>query len=126
MSGNVKRPRVDNTKEDDDDYDSDFVAKEELDSEDELTGQKVATKKKKSSNLALKNDEGDIFFALGPKRRITVRKWKSKPLIDIREFWTDPKDGKDKPGKKGISLSHDQWEQVKSLVGEIDEVLESI
>jgi Transcriptional Coactivator p15 (PC4) len=76
---------------------------------------------------------------VGPKRRITVRKWKNSKLIDIREFWTDNKDGMDKPGKKGktmlyvkfrnikgISLSEDQWNTLKSLIDSVDGVLDSI
>ena len=33
------------------------------------------------------------------KRRVTVNEYKSNPLIDIREFWTN-NDGELKPGKK--------------------------
>jgi hypothetical protein len=56
---------------------------------------------------------------------LTVRKWKSSVLVDIREFWTD-KDGSEKPGKKGISLSVDQWTRVKDLMEDIDSTVCSL
>lgn len=34
-------------------------------------------------------------------RRVTVRSWQGKILVDIREFYM--KDGKHLPGKKGLS-----------------------
>lgn len=66
-----------------------------------------------------KNEQGETFFEIGPKRRITVRKFKGKPLIDIREFW-EPSPGELAPGKKGISLSVDQWNRVKDLIDQVD------
>jgi hypothetical protein len=52
-----------------------------------------------------RNEDGEPYFSLGPKRRVTLRKWKTGKLIDIREYWQDAKDGKDKPGKKGLLLT---------------------
>lgn len=50
--------------------------------------------------------EGDPFIDLGNKKRVTVRSFKGKLLLDIREFYGDESDLK--PGKKGISLNLDQ------------------
>ncbi|MBN3316487.1 TCP4 polymerase, partial [Atractosteus spatula] len=44
-------------------------------------------------------------FVTQRKRYVTVRDFKSKVLIDIRECWTD-QEGEIRPGKKGIALYH--------------------
>lgn len=82
----------------------------ESDSEDESKAVKVT-----------KNDDGDSVFMLSDKRRCCVRKWKEHVLIDIREVYE--KNGKTLPGKKGISLTLDQYKILRTLVktGSIDE-----
>ena len=56
-----------------------------------------------------KDDNGDTFFSLNPAstRRLTVNEFKGMTMISIREFYE--KDGKKMPGKKGISLTVEQW-----------------
>lgn len=74
-----------------------------------------------------KNSDGEIFFEIAPKRRITLRKWKGKDLIDIREFWSDAKGDEEQqlqPGKKGISLTVDQWRRILELAPSINKHLE--
>ncbi|KAH9978988.1 transcriptional Coactivator p15-domain-containing protein [Lactifluus volemus] len=71
---------------------------------------------KDSDNTSTKlqvNGEGDKYVDLGNKRRITVRSFKGKTLVDIREYYGAEDD--EKPGKKGISLTVEQW-TVESLV----------
>lgn len=41
--------------------------------------------------------------------------------VDIREFYGA--EGDEKPGKKGISLSKEQWEALKQSIGTIDSFL---
>lgn len=69
------------------------------------------------------NDQGEDFFDLTAKKRFTVRKWKGKVLLDIREFYES--NGEMKPGKKGISLNLDQYKTLRNLVqsGSIDAVI---
>uniref|UniRef100_F6ZYN8 Activated RNA polymerase II transcriptional coactivator p15 n=2 Tax=Ciona intestinalis TaxID=7719 RepID=F6ZYN8_CIOIN len=55
---------------------------------------------------------------LGKMKFIDVRTFKDKILIDIREHYQ--KDGEIKPGKKGISLSTEQWEKLKMSMEEVD------
>lgn len=65
-----------------------------------------AKKSKPSASkvVALENEQGETYFNLAQKRRLTVRKWKNSKLVDIREYWTDP-EGIEKPGKKGSDVS---------------------
>ena len=46
-----------------------------------------------------KNGEGHPYWNIDDKKRITVRTFKGKTYVDIREFYE--KDGETLPGKKG-------------------------
>ncbi|KAG6586626.1 transcriptional coactivator p15 [Phytophthora cinnamomi] len=69
-------------------------------------------------------EQGDVVFELTAKRRVTVRKWKAMKFVDIREFYDD--NGTPKPGKKGISLSPDQWEKLYSFSDAIAEAIQLV
>jgi len=62
--------------------------------------------------------EGDKYIDLGKKKRATVRTFKGNTLLDIREFYGG--NGDEKPGKKGISLTVDQWQALKQSTTIID------
>jgi len=79
----VKKPRI-SLKSDDGNADS------------EDTGAKLQT-----------NGEGERYVDLGKKKRVTVRSFKGMTLVDIREYYGAEDD--EKPGKKGISLTVEQW-----------------
>ncbi|KAK6923713.1 Transcriptional coactivator p15 (PC4), C-terminal [Dillenia turbinata] len=64
---------------------------------------------KKSSKKGSSDDSDDIVIS--KNRRVTVRNWQGKVVVDIREFYV--KDGKQVPGKKGISLTMDQKKKRK-------------
>ena len=68
--------------------------------------------------------QGEPFFELSSKRRIAVRRWKKSILVDIREYWDDG--GQLRPGKKEISLSLDQWQQLMKLAPSIDRAIQAI
>ena len=63
-------------------------------------------------------------FHLSSKRKVTVRDFRGKPLVDIREFYE--KDGEMAPGRKGISLTIDQYQKLKSYISDIDKAIESL
>eukprot|EP01122_Echinamoeba_exundans_P012792 TRINITY_DN5448_c0_g1_i3.p2 TRINITY_DN5448_c0_g1~~TRINITY_DN5448_c0_g1_i3.p2 ORF type:complete len:132 (-),score=53.98 TRINITY_DN5448_c0_g1_i3:1093-1488(-) len=71
-----------------------------------------------------KTDDEAKEWPLGPKRKVTISDFKGKTLINIREYWTDAS-GEEKPGKKGISLTVDQWKNLAAAVEEINEAIEN-
>ncbi|AES72908.1 RNA polymerase II transcriptional coactivator KIWI isoform X2 [Medicago truncatula] len=73
---------------------------------------------KKTAKKDTEDDSGDIVFEIGKNRRVSVRTWNKQPWVDIREFYT--KDGKQLPGKKGISLNMEQWIVLRDHIEEID------
>nr|VDC84811.1 unnamed protein product [Brassica rapa] len=65
-----------------------------------------------------------VLLGISKNRRVSVRNWNGKIWIDIREFYV--KDGKTLPGKKGISLSVDQWNTLRNHAGDIDKALSDL
>ncbi|NXJ12028.1 TCP4 polymerase, partial [Odontophorus gujanensis] len=63
--------------------------------------------------------EEEGMFQIGKMRYVRVSCFKGKVLVDIREFYMD-KEGDMKPGRKGIALSAEQWNQLKEIIPEID------
>ncbi|KAI6134472.1 transcriptional Coactivator p15-domain-containing protein [Pisolithus thermaeus] len=64
------------------------------------------------------NAEGEKYVDLGKKKRVTVRVFKGKVLVDIREYFGPDDD--EKPGRKGISLSPEQWDMLKGSIDVLD------
>eukprot|EP00890_Picochlorum_soloecismus_P006803 jgi/Picsp_1/948/NSC_04432-R1_transcriptional coactivator p15 len=56
------------------------------------------------------DDLEETLFPLSPTRRITVRVYAGNVMVDLREFYE--KDGEMRPGKKGISLKVEQWNEL--------------
>lgn len=75
----------------------------------------------------VKKDSGDesdddiVVCEISKNRRVSVRNWQGKVVVDIREFYV--KDGKQLPGRKGISLTMDQWNVLRDHVDEIDKAV---
>ncbi|CCD23166.1 chromatin-binding transcription coactivator SUB1 NDAI_0B01320 [Naumovozyma dairenensis CBS 421] len=65
----------------------------------------------------------DAIFDLGKNKRVTVRQFRNINLIDIREYYLDSSSGEMKPGKKGISLTEDLYDELLKHRLNIDEAL---
>ncbi|XP_078344493.1 uncharacterized protein LOC144630053 [Oculina patagonica] len=101
------------------------VSESESSEEEEIKPKKKAKQEKSSkATSSSKKDEEVGVFEIAAKRRVSVRKFKGKILVDIREFYEA--DGELRPGKKGISLKVEEWEKLKNLAGDIDEAIEQM
>ena len=89
------------------------------DSDEAQEVEKDEKEEEQDASKMKKNEEGEPYFELTDKRRVTVRRFKGKVLVDIREYW-EPEPGKLAPGKKGISLNLDQWNKLKSMMEDIE------
>ena len=67
------------------------------------------------------SQDGDRF-PLSNKRFLTVSLFKSRVRIDIREYYLNDA-GERKPGKKGISLSREEWDKVKDQMDDIEKAI---
>ena len=65
--------------------------------------------------------EGNVYYDITDQRRVTVMKFRGKPRVDIREFYF----ANDQllPGKKGLSMSLEEYQTLKSLIPAIDSEL---
>nr|CCA26590.1 conserved hypothetical protein [Albugo laibachii Nc14] len=75
-------------------------------------------------NDEISQQQDEYSFSLSAKRNITVRKWRKATVVDIRELYQV--NGVDKYGKKGISLSLQQWQTLSKLAPTVDETIAMI
>jgi len=74
-----------------------------------------------SASTGTKSADGEVSWLLDKMRYVKVREFKGKTYVDIREYYE--KDGKEMPGKKGISLSATQWRNLCSNIDDINKEL---
>ncbi|KAJ4992261.1 transcriptional Coactivator p15 [Stagonosporopsis vannaccii] len=70
------------------------------------------------------DEDGNPFVGLNHsgKRRITVSEFKGMTFVNIREYWVNDA-GELKPGKKGISLSIEQYSALLAAAPLLESVL---
>ncbi|XP_072938548.1 RNA polymerase II transcriptional coactivator [Epargyreus clarus] len=78
---------------------------------------------KKAKTGSARTDDKEPTWVLQGKKLVKVREFKGKVYVDIREFYE--KNGELLPGKKGISLTPEQWRKLVSLSDEINESISS-
>ncbi|KAM5260658.1 activated RNA polymerase II transcriptional coactivator p15 isoform 1-T1 [Hipposideros larvatus] len=86
--------------------DSDSEVDKKLKRKKQVTPEKPVKKQKTgetsralSSSKQSSSSRDDNMFQIGKMRYVSVRDFKGKVLIDIREYWMDP-EGEMKPGRK--------------------------
>ncbi|KAK6503288.1 hypothetical protein TWF481_008315 [Arthrobotrys musiformis] len=67
------------------------------------------------------DEEGNFYWELGKDRRATVSEFRGNVLVSIREYYE--KDGKYFPGKKGISMSLEQFNQLIRVLPALEEAI---
>ncbi|NXF52603.1 TCP4 polymerase, partial [Oceanites oceanicus] len=93
--------------------------KKEMSSKSEKRLKAEANPSKVTEEPPGQGGEEEGMFQIGKMRYVRVSCFKGKVLVDIREFYAD-KEGCMKPGRKGIALSAEQWNQLKEIIPEID------
>ncbi|CAG4971943.1 unnamed protein product [Parnassius apollo] len=77
----------------------------------------------KKAKMGSRTEDKEPTWVLQGKKLVKVREFKGKVYVDIREFYE--KNGELLPGKKGISLTPEQWRKLLSLGDEINEAVSS-
>lgn len=108
-----------------------YVSSDDDSSEEEVKPKKTQKreteeKEEKASKKPRKevNENEDTVWDLGSNRQISVRDFKGKLYVDIREMYYD-KDANLKPAKKGICLNMSQWRKLLSVVEDVDKIVKS-
>lgn len=60
-------------------------------------------------------------FSLGNLRKVSVNMFRDKLLVNIREFYLKEGDVAELPGKKGIALTLQQWEELDKVRSQLQE-----
>lgn len=85
----------------------------------------ITTAKKLKASAALPEKEtdkdGQTFWEISGKRRLQLSEFKGTTMIGVREFYE--KDGESLPGRKGISMTVEQFNTVVELLPQIEREL---
>ncbi|KAH9387635.1 Ssb-c31ap [Tyrophagus putrescentiae] len=87
-----------------------------------MSSKSKAPKHKKESRGSDSDSDEDKSIKLSNNRYLTVSQFKNRVRVDIREYYLND-EGERKPGKKGISLSLEEW---KKIVANMDKIKKAI
>eukprot|EP01036_Dinobryon_divergens_P044916 gene44916-59953_t len=82
------------------------------DDDDDVDLQEETSTVKTVKSISITQVESTID--LGGSKKVSVSTFKGKKYINIREYYTDKASNEEKPGKKGIALTVEQWQALKS------------
>ncbi|XP_064903584.1 activated RNA polymerase II transcriptional coactivator p15 isoform X2 [Columba livia] len=99
--------------------------KKQVTPEKPIKKQKTGESSKGAASSKQSSNRDENMFQIGKMRYVSVRDFKGKVLIDIREYWMD-QEGEMKPGRKGISLNPEQWNQLKEQISDIDDAVRKL
>ncbi|KAF7505764.1 hypothetical protein GJ744_000435 [Endocarpon pusillum] len=68
------------------------------------------------------DSEGNQYWEISRMRRVTISEFKGKRMVNIREFYE--KDGQVLPGKKGISMTVEQYSALVDIMPQLEKALE--
>merc|ERR1712012_1109339 len=77
-------------------------------------------KEKQMEKSGPKMENGEPTWDLGNNKKVRINKFKGNTYIDIREYYVDRNTDETKPGKKGISLNMDQFQQLRSIIEDVN------
>ena len=87
-----------------------------------VTKESKAAAEERTEKQRIVGKDGKVLICeLSRNRRISVGEYNGKKLVDIREYYE--KNGDMLPGKKGISLTVDQFQLFKEHISEIEDEL---
>ncbi|XP_055098893.1 activated RNA polymerase II transcriptional coactivator p15-like [Symphalangus syndactylus] len=109
----------------DSEVDKKLKRKKQVVPEKPVKKQKTGETSRALSSSKQSSSSRDNMFQIGKMRYVSVRDFKGKVLIDIREYWMDP-EGEMKPGRKGISLNPEQWSQLTKQISNIDDAVRKL
>merc|ERR1712098_604453 len=83
---------------------------------------KSKTKKGDKKIISSKDEptEPEPTWNLSKDKLVKIRKFQGKVYVDIREYFMDKLSWEILPGKKGVSLSLDQYRNLKSILPLLD------
>jgi len=122
-----KKDEEEEEEEDEEDEEENDDSKESTDNNGKMAGSGSGkTASKDSMHLSRVKVNGKELIEIGKMRYVQLSEFRGNTTIDIREYYKDKSDDQLKPGKKGIALTTEQYNNFKQLMPEIDAKLKAI